>query len=117
MPDTKMRCGSIEWKFKCTKQWEGLEKTSDDKIRWCNDCDKPVHFVDSIEDLARAQVSHQCVAYSLDRTDYSVFDGPTHMVGLPCENLYSTDPKVELKRVRKPRVIASDRQKKKEDDG
>jgi len=47
----------------CPKSWDELKLTSDPLIRNCSDCGKPVHFIDSQEELRKAAEAGQCVAF------------------------------------------------------
>jgi len=52
-----------EMEVNCPKQWEELTPTDDPKIRNCADCHKPVHFIDSQEQLVDAMFGRKCVAF------------------------------------------------------
>jgi hypothetical protein len=57
-----------EMEINCPKQWDDLAVTSDPLVRDCDDCGKPVHFVDTPDKLENAAQNGQCVAF------YSVKD-------------------------------------------
>lgn len=40
--------------YSCTKEWADLIDIRDEDIRFCNDCQKEVHWVDSREELAES---------------------------------------------------------------
>ena len=48
--------------FKCTAQWSELMPTDDDKISFCNDCQKEVHLCEDDEELAKSVRLNRCVA-------------------------------------------------------
>lgn len=52
-----------EMDFDCPKQWEELNATADPLVRNCDECGKPVHFVDSQEELEDAAAQGKCVAF------------------------------------------------------
>jgi hypothetical protein len=49
--------------FNCPKQWEELNVTDDPLVRDCSECGKPVHFVDSQEELEEAAAKGKCIAF------------------------------------------------------
>lgn len=52
-----------EMDFNCPKQWDELISTTDPLVRDCDECGKPVHFIDSQEELEKAAANGQCVAF------------------------------------------------------
>lgn len=61
-----------EMDFNCPKQWDELNATSDSLVRDCEECGKPVYFVDSQEELEEAAAKGKCVAfYNQDKDDLS----------------------------------------------
>lgn len=48
--------------FKCTAKWDELTSTSDDKINFCQDCQREVHLCEDDEELATAVRLNRCVA-------------------------------------------------------
>ena len=49
--------------FKCDKQWNDLEETEDNQIKFCNTCEKEVHFCDDDYELARNIRLNRFVAF------------------------------------------------------
>lgn len=49
----------------CPKQWENLRRTGNPKVRWCETCDKSVHFCDSIDAARGLARQGRCVAVNL----------------------------------------------------
>lgn len=61
-----------EMDFNCPKQWDELKSTTDSLVRDCEECGKPVYFVDSQEQLDEAAAKGKCVAfYNQDKDDLS----------------------------------------------
>jgi hypothetical protein len=52
-----------EMDFNCPKQWDELNATADPLIRECEECGKPVHFIDSQEELEVAAAKGRCIAF------------------------------------------------------
>ncbi len=52
-----------ETDFNCPKEWAELNVTDDPLVRDCAECGKPVHFVDSKEELEEAAAKGKCVAF------------------------------------------------------
>lgn len=52
--------------FKCTQQWEKLEETREESIRFCQDCQKEVHLCEDDEELVESIKLNRCVAFSRD---------------------------------------------------
>jgi hypothetical protein len=48
--------------FKCTAIWEELEDTSEESIRFCQDCQKEVHYCANDDELVSAVRLNRCVA-------------------------------------------------------
>ncbi|MEM9948941.1 MAG: hypothetical protein AAF810_23150, partial [Cyanobacteria bacterium P01_D01_bin.36] len=55
--------------FQCPQTWEALEQTEDGNRRFCQECQKDVHYVDSMQDLHKAQVAGHCVAANIHRSE------------------------------------------------
>lgn len=49
--------------FKCDKKWNDLIETEDSDIRFCNGCEKEVHFCADDDELARSVKLNRCVAF------------------------------------------------------
>ncbi len=48
--------------FKCSAIWEELDETVDDSIRFCQDCQKEVHYCANDDELVAAVRLNRCVA-------------------------------------------------------
>jgi hypothetical protein len=53
---------NCEVAFKCDADWFELDETSNEKIRFCNSCQKPVHLCIQEDELLAAIKSNLCVA-------------------------------------------------------
>lgn len=49
--------------FECSVGWANLDLTDDEKIRFCGQCNKNVHFVDSQTELNQNAIRGNCVAF------------------------------------------------------
>lgn len=49
--------------YKCEADWELLEDTNKEKIRYCNACEKEVHFCENDKELTEAIRDNFCVAF------------------------------------------------------
>lgn len=52
----------IRFGFKCPKQWEALQRTERDEVRYCAGCRQEVHFVRTLDELRQAARQDICVA-------------------------------------------------------
>ncbi len=52
-----------EMEVNCPKQWDELTLTENPLVRDCADCGKPVHFIDTQEQLLDAMFGRKCVAF------------------------------------------------------
>ena len=53
---------NCKFAFRCNADWFELDETQDEKIRFCNDCQRQVHLCDTEEKLTNAIKSNLCVA-------------------------------------------------------
>ncbi|MGH1370466.1 MAG: hypothetical protein ACRBBW_00420 [Cellvibrionaceae bacterium] len=56
-------------KYKCFKRWSTLIATSEDSIRYCDHCDRGVHFCRTKDELMTAMEKDLCVAIPIDSHD------------------------------------------------
>ena len=47
--------------FRCEKKWGNLEQLSDDRVRFCHDCRRTVHFCRTDGELREAITRNDCV--------------------------------------------------------
>lgn len=53
-----------EMKFICSKKWNGLTLTENPLVRDCEDCGKPVHYVNDQSSFDNAAENGLCVAFT-----------------------------------------------------
>jgi len=53
-------CGSFA--FKCPKRWENLKKTGSSRVRYCEDCEQPVYYAQTPEEVHEHAMQHRCIA-------------------------------------------------------
>ena len=63
-PENKISIRNCRFAFKCDKKWGDLDATEEDSIRFCNACEKEVHFCEDDEELARNIRLNRCVAFN-----------------------------------------------------
>lgn len=93
-------CGA-EFRFRCPKQWEQLQPTAEEDVRFCIQCRQKVFFCSSIE-VAQTHASlGECVAVDprLARKprdlESSVWELGTFVMGMPLADDEGPDPKSE----------------------
>jgi hypothetical protein len=52
----------IEFAYRCTRQWEDLEATTDPEVRFCNECNLTVHYIDNRLDPRKLAPEAKCFA-------------------------------------------------------
>ncbi len=60
--DTKYQLRNCKFAFQCNADWDELAETNEKRVRFCNQCQKQVHFCDTDEQLVLAIKSNLCVA-------------------------------------------------------
>ena len=58
--------------FKCTQKWNELDVTQNKGIRFCNDCQKEVHFIEDLVSLEEAIILNRCVAINAPSEKHGV---------------------------------------------
>lgn len=53
---------NCEFRFQCTKTWDSLKPTEDLSVRFCEQCQRTVHYCRNETELHEAIVKNQCVA-------------------------------------------------------
>jgi hypothetical protein len=48
--------------FKCTAKWYELMPTDDDKVHFCNGCQKEVHLCEDDDELVKSVRLNRCIA-------------------------------------------------------
>lgn len=49
--------------FICARRWEQLDRLPDAKVRYCGQCQRAVHKVETPEEYDAAQAAHHCIAW------------------------------------------------------
>lgn len=49
--------------FRCSKRWEDLTRSEDDRVRHCTECDKDVHLCKTSEEISKAAGHGYCIAF------------------------------------------------------
>lgn len=53
---------NCEFRFQCTKTWDSLKPTEDLSVRFCDQCQRTVHYCSTPTQLHDAIVKNRCVA-------------------------------------------------------
>lgn len=53
---------NCKFRFECPKTWDALTKTSKSTVRFCESCQRTVHYCTTKTQLYDAIVKNQCVA-------------------------------------------------------
>ena len=69
--EEQIRC---MFKFVCPNQWHELQKTEQDDVKYCNECQQDVHWVQSEQELSNYAAQGHCVAYTLPKDTQSGTD-------------------------------------------
>ena len=77
---------NCEFTFKCPKLWASLALTSNDGVRFCQECQRSVIFCRTASELERAIINNDCVAVEI-----SGHIGPELFLGEPRGPKYETD--------------------------
>jgi hypothetical protein len=57
----------IKFTFRCDKQWEDLQVTDNDDVRFCNECNYHVHSIVDRLDLKKLELGEECFAVKSER--------------------------------------------------
>jgi len=68
MKDVLIR--NCRFAFKCDKTWNSLIETDDELIRYCDSCDRGVHYCNSDEQLVQAITNNKCIAIKREYEDH-----------------------------------------------
>jgi hypothetical protein len=63
-PTIHIACESVEWEFRCPMRWDELETTEDASTRYCDRCEKTVHYCSTVEELNTFAGDKKCIAWS-----------------------------------------------------
>ena len=67
----------LEFEFKCPKNWDELDPTSEEGVRHCHECERPVYHAETLADAESHQREGHCIAWE----DKSVHGFEHFMVG------------------------------------
>jgi|APSaa5957512535_1039671.scaffolds.fasta_scaffold67592_4 hypothetical protein len=67
----------------CPEQWQKLEPTDDNKVRFCDKCERKVHLVVNDEELGRAIRMDQCIAWEVPEDVRKKYDTLKFTLGRP----------------------------------
>lgn len=56
---------NCQFRFQCPKSWDALQQTDDLTIRYCEQCQRTVHYCKTPTELQEAIVKDQCVAVEI----------------------------------------------------
>ncbi|WP_415903993.1 hypothetical protein ACMXYW_10385 [Neptuniibacter sp. QD48_55] len=82
--------------YKCPKAWDDLDKTEDPFVRFCNQCEKDVHFCADVESLKEATIENLCVAVPTDDFEDGVMMGDIDWSGFESDPLPLEPPEPKL---------------------
>ncbi len=84
---------NCNFKYKCPKSWSTLIATSEDNVRYCDHCDRGVHYCRDKNELMTAMENDWCVAIPIDPlkiTDPQTDQNPFEL------NMDTTSAKTEI---------------------
>lgn len=53
------------FKFQCPLEWDALKRTDDEKIRYCDQCNRNIHHVTTDAELGDAILNNLCIAWEV----------------------------------------------------
>jgi hypothetical protein len=68
--------------FKCTANWDDMKRTSEQRVRHCEQCEKNVYFITKPEELIEAINLNRCVALAPLESQNDLYY-PRVMLGVP----------------------------------
>ena len=60
--DKKIKIRNCVFGFRCAQNWEAMDETSREDVRFCRECAKDVYFVENANELSEAIGLNHCVA-------------------------------------------------------
>lgn len=88
MSEKIIRC---EFKFRCPLRWDDLEKLSNEKVRFCNVCQKDVHFADNQSEFNDLAGQGICVAVKTTEAEREVLTVSNNKVCQVCNTPISSN--------------------------
>lgn len=74
--------------FQCPKQWNELDNTEDEYVRFCSQCNKPVYLAGNTKELAERAIKKQCAAIKQPHEQ-------GHQIGYPDNSILIGEPATE----------------------
>ena len=65
--DSLAEIRNCEFRYECPKLWAELQETENKKIRFCDACDRSVHYCKTPAELHRAIINNYCVAVEIKK--------------------------------------------------
>ena len=62
MPNSDLTIRNCTFAYKCAADWDLLQTTNDDSIRFCNECQREVHYCEDDDELAHCVKLNRCIA-------------------------------------------------------
>lgn len=57
---------NCSWGYKCERNWESLDKTTNNNIRFCNGCQHEVYQVSDVQSLLHCVARNRCVFFDYE---------------------------------------------------
>ena len=68
--------------FKCTADWNEMKRTTELRVRHCDQCEKDVYFITKPEELIEAINLNRCVAIAPPKSQKDIYY-PMPLLGVP----------------------------------
>ena len=79
----KIKIRNCVFGFRCAQNWEAMDETSREDVRFCRECAKDVYFVENTIELSEAISLNRCVAIKpASNEDKSVSDRVIMSLGM-----------------------------------
>jgi len=89
---------NCNFRYKCPLEWEKLERSADQDVRFCSSCHENVYFAHSQNELDRLAIAGKCVAFhpngKMIFTDPRQFTAPP-LMGMIMPNDFPVPPPPE----------------------
>ncbi|MDC2891036.1 hypothetical protein [Psychrosphaera algicola] len=70
-----MEIRNCKFEYECPEKWESLVKTEQQNVRYCNICDKGVHFCKNEKEIFELIKDNKCIAIEVSDTPEMVMMG------------------------------------------
>jgi hypothetical protein len=61
--DEKIHIRNCAYGFSCDQNWDGLEETSDESIKYCSLCRREVHWCVGVDELVEFIALNRCIGF------------------------------------------------------